>query len=131
MENKKEKKYRLTLNEHQLRLIANCVEDCSRFMTGQMELYNCTASLDDMHELHDKLNELQRLVTPRLCRGSYYNWSGSSCPNDEQRKFIAESYYIYREIIHQLTVDKGIKNVYSSPTLTCEDSGEPILIEKV
>ena len=36
----KEKKYRITLTEHQLMLIANCVEDCHRFASGQTELAN-------------------------------------------------------------------------------------------
>ena len=42
---KKEKKWRIELTEHQLRLIANCVEDCHRFIAGQMELNNSTACL--------------------------------------------------------------------------------------
>ena len=37
-EQKSEQKYTLTVTESQLRLIADCVEDISRFMGGQMEL---------------------------------------------------------------------------------------------
>ena len=36
------KKYRITLTEEQLRLIADCVEDCHRFACGQTELWNTT-----------------------------------------------------------------------------------------
>lgn len=50
---RKEKKYRLTVGESQLHMIAACVEDCSRFMSGQAELCNCTSMLDYMHEAHE------------------------------------------------------------------------------
>lgn len=127
------KKFRVTLNEHQLRLISQCVEDCHRFMGGQMELWNTISCLDheNFMELRDKLGELKPLVTPDLPRGGCYGWDGSTCPNKHQRKFLAETYYIYREILHRLTDPKDTWNVYSGFTLTCEDSGEPIIIEEV
>lgn len=127
----KEKKYRLTVSESQLWMIAACVEDCSRFMAGQTELYNCTSMLDDMHELHDEMRKLQKLVTPELSLGSYHNWSGRSCPDEHRRKFIAASYYLYREIKHFDAVHRGIDSVYRSETLRCDDSGMPITIEEV
>lgn len=37
----KEKKFRITVSESQLRMISACVEDCHRFMAGQTELYSC------------------------------------------------------------------------------------------
>ena len=127
------KKFRVTLNEHQLRLISQCVEDCHRFMGGQMELLNTISCLDHKNfmELRDKLGELKPLVTPDLQRNACYGWDGGTCPNKHQRKFLAETYYIYREILHQLTDPKDTWNVYSGFTLTCEDSGEPIIIEEV
>lgn len=132
---KKEKKYRLTVGESQLRMIAACVEDCSRFMSGQTELYNCTSMLDDMHETHEALKEAYPYVVPELRRkygrGAYYPWNGGGCPNEHQRKFIAASYYLYREIKHFDAVRRGVDNVYSSSTLRCEESGMPIEIEEV
>lgn len=127
------KKFRVTLNEHQLRLISQCVEDCHRFMGGQMELWNTISRLDHKNfmDLRDKLEELKPLVTPDLPQNAYYGWDGGSCPNKHQRKFLAETYYIYREILHQLTDPKDTWNVYSGSTLRCEDSGEPIIIEEV
>ena len=127
----KEKQYRITVSESQLRMIADCVEDCSRFMSGQTELYNCTSMLDHMHDLHDELKKMQHYVTPLLSRGASYGWSGGSCPNDWQRKFIAASYYLYREIRHFDAVNRNVDTVYRSETLRCEDSGMPIVIEKV
>ena len=128
---KKEKQYRITVSESQLRMIADCVEDCSRFMSGQTELYNCTSMLDHMHDLHDELKKVQHYVTPLLSRGASYGWSGGSCPNEWQRKFIAASYYLYREIRHFDAANRNVDNVYRSETLLCEDSGMPIIIEEV
>lgn len=132
----KEKKWILELTEHQLRLIANCVEDCHRFIGGQMELSNSTACLEYYSTLSEKLNELQPFVTPQLECGASYGWNGGTCPNDNQRKFLAETYYLYREIYHQLTLEAAKHkdmgwNVYLGETLTCNESGEPIKVERV
>ena len=133
-----ERKWKIGLTEHQLRLIANCVEDCYRFIAGQMELSNSTAylDLDQYQTLIKNLNKLKPLVTPWLGRGEDYGLDGGSCPNDNQRKFIAETYYLYREIYHQLALeaakDKDMWwNVYLGETLTCNDSGEPIKVERI
>ena len=138
MKNKeqRENKWRIELTEHQLRLIANCVEDCHRFIGGQMELINSTACLKHYRELSEELDKLQPLVTPELERGASYGWDGRCCPNKFQRKFIAETYYLYREIYHQLTLEAAKHkdmgwNVYLGETLTCSESGEPIKVERV
>lgn len=131
------KKYQITLNERQLRLISCCVEDIHRFMGGQMELSNCTSMLDNRRMIRDKLNECYNFVVPELANkygyGASYGWNGGSCPNENQRKLLAETYYLYREILHFLTkkYSNNDWNVYNSPTLTCEDSGEPIEIKEL
>lgn len=131
-----EKKWRIELTEHQLMLMAKCIEDCSRFIGGQMELSNSTACLKHGRHLGEELRTLQSFVTPELERGASYGWNGGSCPDESQRKFIAETYYLYREIYHQLTLeaakDKDMDwNVYLGDTLTCKDSGEPIKVERI
>lgn len=128
----KTKKYQITLTEDQLMLIAQCVEDCHRFAAGQTELYNVLRSIDmEDYSLRKKLQNLHFLVTPGLGRGASYGWNGSSCPNEEQRKFIARSYYLYREIYHQHNLTEGIYNVYTSETLRCKDSGESIQVKVI
>ena len=132
----KEKKWRIELTEHQLRLIANCVEDCHRFICGQMELSNSTAFLKHYRKLSEELDKLQPLVTPLLERRAAYGWDGGTCTDDNQRKFIAETYYLYREIYHQLTLETAKHkdmgwNVYLGETLTCNESGEPIKVERI
>ena len=131
-----QKKWRIELTEHQLRLMAQCVEDCHRFIAGQTELSNSTSCLKHYHELSEELDKLQPLVTPLLGRNASYGWNGGSCPDKNQHKFIAETYYLYREIYHQLTVDVAKHkdmgwNVYLSETLTCNESGEPIKVERI
>ena len=103
------------------------------FKPDEGELWNATSQyLPDHHELHAELAKLQPLVTPDLQRGSSHKWNGVSCKNKAQGQFIAESYYIYHEIMHQLLKDKvSAANVYHSPTLRCENSGELIVIEEV
>lgn len=132
----KENKWRIELTEHQLKLIANCVEDCHRFIGGQMELSNSTSCLTHHLELSKELCKLQQFVAPNLGRGASYGWSGGSCPNEDQRKFLAETYYLYREIYHQLTLEASKHkdmgwNVYLGETLTCNESGEPIKVERI
>ena len=132
----KEKKWRIELTEHQLKLIANCVEDCHRFIGGQMELSNSTSCLTHHLELSEELGKLQQFVAPNLGRGASYGWSGGRCPNENQRKFLAETYYLYREIYHQLTLEAAKHkdmswNVYLGETLTCYESGEPIKVERI
>lgn len=120
----KQTKYNLEVTEEQLHIIVDCVEDLCRFAAGQTELHNTTAMLDHNHDLREYLKDLKPLVTPRLARNASYPWNGSGCPNDIQRKFIAKTYGIYREIRHVLAVEKqsGTWDVHLSPTLTCEDS---------
>lgn len=127
------KKYQITLTEEQLMLMARCVEDCSRFAAGQTGLVNTLLFIDryPRFELRRNLKDLQPLVTPGLSRGVSYGWNGCSCPNEEQRKFIAQTYYLYREIFHQHNLAEGINNVYTSETLRCKDSGETIQVKVI
>lgn len=130
------KKWRIELSKEQLLLIAKCVEDCHRFMAGQMELANTTACLGTYRELRDKLAELKPLVTPELAHNEDYDWAGNGCPNRYQKQFIAQTYYLYREIYHQVTLEAAKHrdmswNVYIDDNLTCDDSGEPIKVEVI
>lgn len=125
-------KYQITVTKEQLKLIANCIEDCHRFISGETEMQNSTMILDNHREVKNKLRELHSVVVPELHKECGYNasydWAGNGCKNIEQQKFIASTYYIYREILHFLSKDKDNWNVYKSETLRCENSGEPIKI---
>ena len=128
------KRYTVEVNEHQLRLIAQCVEDLNRFYSGQMGLSNTANILDTKRKvmIQDELDKLKPIVTPDIHDGyGYYGWSGAECSYEIQRKFLAESYYLYREIYHQLANPDDTWNVYNSETLRCADSGEPIIVKEV
>ena len=116
--------YTITLNEEQLMLVSSCVEDIHRFLCGD------TAVLDvkDRRALQERLRQLKPYVTPELRSGQEYDLAGNGCPDEAQRRMIAQTYYLYREMRHQYTLANNHNNVYTSPTLTCEDSGEPIRI---
>lgn len=125
-----EKKYQIILNEHQLRLVANCIEDISRFLSGQTELWHATSQFSNYLDLKEKLEELHPLVTPELEKNASYGWSGGSCPVEWQRKKIAETYYIYRTMLYTLHKHDERWNVYTTPALRCEESGEEIIVKE-
>lgn len=122
------KKYTVTLNEEQLMLISNCLEDLHRFACGDTRLGNTSLVLNQSSKVCDRLSDLHDTVTPELDRGQSYDWAGNGCKNEGQRKFIAQTYYLYREMLHQVALANKWNNVYSSPTLTCEDSGGEITV---
>ena len=124
------KKYRITLTKEQLMLIANCVEDCHRFACGETDLHNTISRIESINirtELRRRLQILPRFINPELLPNSSYGWAGTGCKDEHQRKFIAKTYAIYREILHKV-VNNG---VYAYPTLTCEEGGELPIIEEV
>ena len=101
-----------------------------------MKLSNSTACLEYCRTLREKLAGLQSFVTQQLMRGASYGWDGRNCSNENQRKFLAETYYLYREIYHQLALEDSKHkdmgwNVYLDETLTCDESGEPIKVERI
>lgn len=120
-------KYQMTLTEEQIMLIANCVEDCHRFACGETELWNTIASMNSNGELKAKMKELHDFAVPELSANQYYDWAGSGCKDKSQKKFIAMTYAIYREILHKV-VNEG---VYKSHTLTCKEGGTPPMIERI
>ena len=130
------KQYTITLSEEHLRLIANAVEDWSRFLSGQCELHNATsliADIDNYKKVQDVLfKQVHPCVTPELPLNASYGWDGQHCPNDHQRKAIAMSYGIYRQILHffALRCKDNDWNVYKSSTLTCEEQGGLIQIKE-
>lgn len=121
-----DRRWLVELTERQLRDVIDCVESLHRFACGQMELDAATRLIPDtarMHEMRERLGELQNLMTPDLAYGSSHPWNGGRCPDPAQRDFIARTYPLYRELRHILTLDRGLDNVYSGETLTC---GHPL-----
>lgn len=128
----KQKLYTITCTQDHLRLIADAVEDWSRFLAGQCEMHNATSRLAHYHEASEALETyVKPFIVPELPRNASYGWSGGSCPNEPQRKAIAMSYGIYRQILHFFAMrHPEIPNVYLSETLTCPEQGGLITIKE-
>lgn len=126
------KKYIIELSEAQMRLIADCLEDISRFAAGQWELrYTVEEMLrgipfGEQMERRDKaeelLKEVKQVLLPTLPDNSNKGYNG--------REFIGNTYQIYRTILHQLAEDNNWDNVYSYPALPSGSLGT-IKIKKV
>ena len=118
------KKYILELTEEQYSLIALCVESVHRISVGQVEELDQIVPKKIDRELFLKLKEQ---AFPELSFNQSYKWSGGH-PVEAFSHFQAATYAIYREMLHALTVNEGIDNVYRSPTLRCEGVGVPKII---
>jgi len=129
---KKETKYKIELNEAQMRLIANCLEDISRFASGQMELHFTLEEMlrgidfDIMIERRNNseklLRQTKKVLLPGLLDNASLGYNGS--------EFIGNTYQIYRTILHRLAIDNNWDNVYSSEALPSGNLGT-IKIEKI
>ena len=129
------KKYILELTEEQYDLIALSVEVVHRISCGQVEeLDQIVPEKID----RDLLMKLKEQAFPELAFNESYKWCGGykGSDNEEFNKifshFQAETYALYREMLHIRTVNKGVDNVYQSPTLRCEGVDIPkITIKEV
>ena len=120
------KKYIIELTEEQYSLIAFCVESVHRISVGQVEELDGIVPKKIDRELFLKLKEQ---AFPELSFNQSYKWSGGH-PNEAFSHFQAATYAIYREMLHALTVNEGIDNVYRSPTLRCDGVDLPIITIK-
>lgn len=126
------KKYRIELSEQQMRLIADCLEDVSRFASGQWEMrYTVEEMLRGLpfdekmkrrSEVEELLKQTKRVLLPDYSDNASKGYNGS--------EFIGNIYQIYRTILYQLAKDNEWNNVYSSPALPSGNLGT-IKIEAV
>lgn len=119
------KKYRIEISEQQMRLIADCLEDVSRFASGQSQMiYTIEEMLkglpfDEQMKKRDEVEELlkkaKRILLPDIPDNASKGYNAS--------EFIGNTYQIYRTILHQLAKDNNWNNVYSSPALPSGNLG--------
>ena len=113
------KKYTIELSEEQMRLIADCLDDVSRFASGQWQLRNTLEEMltglpfEEFLERRNKAEELlrqaKRVLLPDFVDNQSYGYNGT--------EFIGNCYQISRTILYQLAMDYDWNNVYSSPAL--------------
>lgn len=126
------KKYRIELSEQQMRLIADCLEDVSRFASGQWEMRHTIEEMlrglpfdEKMKrrgEVEELLKKAKRVLLPEFSDNASKGYNGS--------EYIGNTYQIYRTILHQLAKDNDWNNVYSSSALQSGNLGT-IKIETV
>lgn len=126
------KKYTIELSEEQMRLVAQCLEDVSRFASGQWELQNTIEAMvkglpfDDQIQRRDDaeehLRKAKQILIPQFADNQSYGYNST--------EFIGNTYQIYRTIWHQLAKDNDWDNVYSSPALASGTLGT-IKIEQI
>lgn len=126
------KKYKIELTEEQMHLVSNCLEDISRFASGQWEMrftieemvrgLEFNEAMKRKKEAEDLLNKAKKVLLPELADNQSKSYNGS--------EFIGNVYQIYRSILHQLAIDNNWNNVYSSPALKSGTMGT-VKIEKV
>lgn len=126
------KKYKIELTEEQMRLVSNCLEDVSRFASGQWEMrflieemltgLEFNEAMQRRKEAEDLLNKAKKVLLPDLSDNQSKSYNGT--------EFIGNVYQIYRTILHQLATDNNWNNVYSSPALNSGTMGT-VKIEKV
>lgn len=102
-----------------MRLVAQCLEDVSRFASGQWELRNTieamvkgfpfTDQIQRRDDAEEHLRKAKQILIPQFADNQSYGYNST--------EFIGNTYQIYRTIWHQLAKDNDWDNVYSSPAL--------------
>ena len=126
------KKYKIELSEDQMRLIADCLDDVSRFAGGQWEMTHTIETMvkglpvDEQlrrrNEAEELLRQAKQVLLPDMPDNGSKGYNGT--------EFIGNAYQIYRTILHKLAVDNNWNNTYSSPALPSGTMGV-IKIEKL
>ncbi len=115
------KTYQITLNEAQMRLIANCLEDVSRFASGQWSLQNTIEEMVKVVAPKDYKRQIEMRDEAedhlKLAKNCILDFSDNASYGYNGTDFIGNTYQIYRNILHELNKDAEDWNVYKSPAL--------------
>ena len=118
------KRWSIECNEDQLRLIANFVEDITRFECGQPQMMNCLHNFNNGNKAGEfMLQHITPMLSPELMPAASYGWNGGNSPNQHQRSDIAKGYCVYKSILSALAQEYNWDNVHSGTPLTCEEGG--------
>jgi len=112
-------KYTIELSEDQMRLIADCLEDISRFAAGQHEMrhtieemlrgWQFDTAMEKRDQIEAHLKGIRQILFPTMPINASLGY--------DETEFIGNTYQIYRTILHRLAMDNDWNNVYSSPAL--------------
>lgn len=118
------RKWRIECTEEKLRLMANCVEDITRFIGGQPQMMNCLMMFDNGNEIGEYIRDNVRPMMNLGMKGDCVCWNGRDTTNKYVRKEVAQGYATYKSILAGLANEYDWHNVHSGTPLTCEEGGE-------
>ena len=117
-----------------MRLIADCLEDVSRFASGQWSLQNTIEEMVKVASPKDytKQIEMRDEAEEHLKRAKncILDFSDNASYGYNGTDFIGNTYQIYRTILHEFNKDAEDWNVYKSPALPSGNLGT-IKIEEI
>jgi hypothetical protein len=109
----KKERWLIKLTDEQLHCIMRGMEYYHRMMCGEIDNVDIICEHQISHTFKQMLKEM---MFPELPARGSYSWNGTDeSPFGDE---MARSYQIYREMLHQVTIRNGDKDVYSSPTLS-------------
>lgn len=118
------RRWRIECTEEKLRLIANSVEDVTRFIGGQPQLMYCLMLFKNGHEIGEYMRQTIRPMMHPNMDSDCVGWNGRCTDNKWVRRDVAQGYATYKSILHALATEYDWDNVHSGLTLTCEEGGE-------
>lgn len=118
------RKWRIECTEEKLRLIANSVEDITRFIGGQPQMMTCLMSFDNGNEIGEFMRRNVRPMMHPNLESDCVGWNGRCTDNKYVRRDVAQGYATYKSILHALATEYDWDNVHSGFVLTCEEGGE-------
>lgn len=118
------RKWRIECTEEKLRLMAEMIEDITRFLGGQPQLMSCLMMFDNGNDIGEYMHDNVRpMMLPDL-DGDCIGWNGKGTTNKYVRKEVAQGYAAYKSILSALANEYDWHNVHSGRPLTCEEGGE-------
>ena len=125
------RKWRIECTEEKLRLMANMVEDITRFIGGQPQLMNCLMMFDNGNVIGEYMRDNVLPMMNLGMKGDCVCWNGRDTTNKYVRREVAQGYATYKSILAGLANEYDWQNVHSGTPLTCEEGGELMTVRPV
>lgn len=118
------RKWRIECTEEKLRLMAEMIEDITRFLGGQPQMMNCLMIFRNGNEIGEFMRRNVRPMMHPNMNSDCVGWNGRCTDNKYVRKEVAQGYAAYKSILSALANEYDWHNVHSGRPLTCEEGGE-------
>ena len=118
------RKWRIECTEEKLRLMAEMIEDITRFIGGQPQMMNCLMIFRNGNEIGEFMRRNVRPMMHPNMNSDCVGWNGCNTTNKYVRREVAQGYAAYKSILSALANEYDWHNVHSGRPLTCEEGGE-------